>query len=362
MTNFYEELHLDKSRSVEEINAELNNLENTWKRREINNPEKATKILAMIIDAREAFKTEASKAQYDHELNAPDTPASNVDAEREANYQKWKAQAEHYLFENVQLDMAKEALRQASGYKNPDMIDADFFRLAALAEQGEDDQAALGFINKAILALPNQSSFHWIKSTILGNLYSSENDNKTALNYLENAKAEAKKALELSVSEGDVDKQIACLEILAELYSQNYNTDLNLAENYAKQAIALGDNEPDIRELLASIQKEKEVFQPYQGTNHPSTSSSSGHGCYIATAVYGSYDCPEVWTLRRYRDYKLSTTFAGRLFIKLYYKVSPILVNCFGNKVWFNKFWRGFLDRIIVRLRASGVSEDKYSD
>ena len=25
-------------------------------------------------------------------------------------------------------------------------------------------------------------------------------------------------------------------------------------------------------------------------------------GCYVATAVYGSYDCPEVWTLRRYRD------------------------------------------------------------
>ena len=25
-------------------------------------------------------------------------------------------------------------------------------------------------------------------------------------------------------------------------------------------------------------------------------------GCYVATCVYGSYDCPQVWTLRRYRD------------------------------------------------------------
>ncbi|MFR9028073.1 MAG: DUF2726 domain-containing protein [Clostridium sp.] len=25
-------------------------------------------------------------------------------------------------------------------------------------------------------------------------------------------------------------------------------------------------------------------------------------GCYIATAVYGSYDCPQVWVLRRFRD------------------------------------------------------------
>ncbi len=31
-------------------------------------------------------------------------------------------------------------------------------------------------------------------------------------------------------------------------------------------------------------------------------------GCYIATCVYGSYDCPQVWTLRRFRDYTLDET------------------------------------------------------
>lgn len=34
--------------------------------------------------------------------------------------------------------------------------------------------------------------------------------------------------------------------------------------------------------------------------------SDSEEGCYVATCVYGSYDCPQVWTLRRYRDYKLA--------------------------------------------------------
>ncbi|NLX93020.1 MAG: hypothetical protein GXZ02_03995, partial [Clostridiales bacterium] len=38
-------------------------------------------------------------------------------------------------------------------------------------------------------------------------------------------------------------------------------------------------------------------------------------GCYVATAVYGSYDCPQVWTLRRYRDYTLAETWYGRAFI-----------------------------------------------
>lgn len=32
-------------------------------------------------------------------------------------------------------------------------------------------------------------------------------------------------------------------------------------------------------------------------------------GCYVATCVYGSYDCPEVWTLRRFRDYSSLNNF-----------------------------------------------------
>ena len=36
------------------------------------------------------------------------------------------------------------------------------------------------------------------------------------------------------------------------------------------------------------------------GYSSSGTSSSSSGGCYVATAVYGSYDCPQVWTLRRF--------------------------------------------------------------
>ena len=54
-------------------------------------------------------------------------------------------------------------------------------------------------------------------------------------------------------------------------------------------------------------------------------------GCYIATCVYGSYDCPQVWTLRRYRDLRLGKSWCGRAFILLYYAVSPGLVACFGE-------------------------------
>ena len=49
-------------------------------------------------------------------------------------------------------------------------------------------------------------------------------------------------------------------------------------------------------------------------------------GCYVATCVYGSYDCPEVWTLRRYRDEHLAKSVFGRVFIRCYYSISPCIV------------------------------------
>lgn len=89
--------------------------------------------------------------------------------------------------------------------------------------------------------------------------------------------------------------------------------------------------------------------------------SSSG-GCYVATCVYGSYDCPEVWTLRRFRDYTLDATWYGRLFIKCYYAVSPTIVKWFGDTKWFKSFWRARLDKMVSNLNSKGVENTSYTD
>lgn len=91
------------------------------------------------------------------------------------------------------------------------------------------------------------------------------------------------------------------------------------------------------------------------------SSSNSGH-CYIATAVYGSYDCPEVWVLRRFRDEKLLQSFCGRLFVKCYYAFSPSLVALFSEKKWFCNLVRNFLDRIVIKLKAKGYKDERYYD
>lgn len=91
-------------------------------------------------------------------------------------------------------------------------------------------------------------------------------------------------------------------------------------------------------------------------------SNNSSDGCYVATCVYGSYDCPEVWTLRRFRDNTLAQTFSGRTFIHLYYAVSPHIVKCFGHTAWFKNMWRGTLDRMVSSLQSKGVESTPYED
>lgn len=86
----------------------------------------------------------------------------------------------------------------------------------------------------------------------------------------------------------------------------------------------------------------------------PILERSSQGGCYVATAVYGSYDCDEVWTLRRFRDEYLSKKIAGKIFIKLYYTISPTIVKWFGKTKWFNKINKKILDKWVINLRAKG--------
>ncbi len=107
-----------------------------------------------------------------------------------------------------------------------------------------------------------------------------------------------------------------------------------------------------------SIVHDKSAIQP--NTNYRPMSRKNG--CYIATCVYGSYDCPEVWVLRRYRDFKLSSNCFGKLFIKFYYSISPTIVRIFGSTLLFHKFWRRILNKKVSNLVKAGYSSLPYND
>ena len=89
---------------------------------------------------------------------------------------------------------------------------------------------------------------------------------------------------------------------------------------------------------------------------------SEKKGCYIATSIYGSYDCPQVWVLRRFRDNKLSKSWYGRAFIRLYYAVSPKLVMRYGQSKWFRKICKSKLDALVKRFHNQGIADTYYED
>lgn len=106
----------------------------------------------------------------------------------------------------------------------------------------------------------------------------------------------------------------------------------------------------------------EEWFIAYCSHYYEKGNSSSSEGCYIATAVYGSYDCPEVWVLRRFRDRYLKKYALGRLFIKFYYAFSPKMVLKFGNRKEFSQFFKSTLDKMVERLQKKGYESSNYYD
>lgn len=130
----------------------------------------------------------------------------------------------------------------------------------------------------------------------------------------------------------------------------NYDKYIEYYKDFAAQL-----NNFQISEQLQSLKDYKIKVDNYRADGKTS-------GCYIATAVYGSYDCQEVWTLRRFRDNYLALTWYGRTFIRVYYNLSPTIVKWFGHTIWFNRFWKVELNMIVGKLQRHGIENTPYKD
>lgn len=125
--------------------------------------------------------------------------------------------------------------------------------------------------------------------------------------------------------------------------------------DYEKVKDIIIQYEPDF-----DFSKYSKIIEDFEKTT--STSTTSSGGCYVATCVYGSYDCPEVWTLRRYRDNNVAKNWYGRLFIKIYYATSPTIIRFFGKTKWFKNMWKPKLDKMVRNLQNSGYKSTPYKD
>ena len=120
------------------------------------------------------------------------------------------------------------------------------------------------------------------------------------------------------------------------------------------------------KEKLANVKAKLRTINPNYVADKESQENVQA-GCYVATAVYGSYDCPQVWTLRRFRDNTLTGSWYGRAFIRVYYTISPTLVKWFGKTEWFKNFgsqlltvWSKSLTEWVQKIRHTMTENGKH--
>lgn len=264
MVDYYSELGLDKSKKLDEINSELNRLESTWKRREITNPEKATTMLALIIQARKVFSSDSSRSAYDDELSRDNKgpEVTDPDKARTEEINKWKSQARSY-YDSRQFDLAKVAVEKAISMSNANGDDESLFALAAdiYIDNGDLD-FAMTYINRAIIINPNVSSYYFAKGMIYDQQAASRYRNGGNVDY----RTESRKMFQMAASKaeqsGDRSSRArACGALAFSYYFQN-PIDKDKGEHFANLAVSYGgDSWGNADKVLSDIRDKREAAE-----------------------------------------------------------------------------------------------------
>lgn len=155
MIDYYEELSLVKESDIKHIQEELVRLESLWHKREVNSPEKANKMLGLIMDAKKVFASDASRRRYDGDLEVSRREPEDPDVSRSKSLEKWTKQARTF-YNDGQYDLAKASIDRALGYAGSESNNGDLFWLAAdIYLENNDLKLSLECINKAIITSPD---------------------------------------------------------------------------------------------------------------------------------------------------------------------------------------------------------------
>ena len=84
----------------------------------------------------------------------------------------------------------------------------------------------------------------------------------------------------------------------------------------------------------------------------PKPAPKKKEGCFVATAVYGNYEHPDVRTLRTFRDDVLATCRPGRKFIQWYYRNGPVAADWLNTHAGCRPVVRGLLATLVCGIRS----------
>ena len=263
MTDFYQELNLDPSLDAEALKRELSRLESVWKRRELTSPEKATRMMTVILDARSAFQDDVTRANYDRELAASRQAPAEEDpnADRAAAYRKWLDEAARYQ-RSGESDLAQMAIEKAVGFMDPAHEDPAAFLLAATVNRNAGNQsAAFQYVNRAIVLNPADPAPYVEKGLILDSRRLEEakrsNGDAEAIRSLTEAARSAFSLAEKKARAAGRNEELAhALGGLAWSYCNLPPVDKGLAKTCAEEGRQLGDSWNNCSAVLETLKKQ----------------------------------------------------------------------------------------------------------
>lgn len=261
VVNYYEELNLNKADSLDEITHALNQLESTWKRREITSPEKAIKMLALINDARSVFATEQSRSEYNSSLMARQ---ENVVQSPSEQFDKAWAEVESF-FDSKQWDLSKMAFEKALPLMDAAELDTERAeRVYAIGqeiylENGQYEQA-IDFANRYISIMPDFWIPYYNKQVILSKYIEFlRGQNLDASQYINNYRTTCQVWAKVSRNQNDNRATSNALSSLSVSYVSYPPIDYDLAENLAKEALELDPKNSGAKSVIQWLYQPREV-------------------------------------------------------------------------------------------------------
>lgn len=117
----------------------------------------------------------------------------------------------------------------------------------------------------------------------------------------------------------------------------------------------INDADATWRTTLRTLEKNYKEYNP----DYVMGKDTGEGNCFIATAVYGSYEAQEVKVLRSFRDMYLKTNFMGRRLVQYYYQYGEIIAKIINGKTTTKKVLAIFiLDPLVVLLQKALHIED----
>ncbi len=102
---------------------------------------------------------------------------------------------------------------------------------------------------------------------------------------------------------------------------------------------------------IITVRLFRQLKDPYLQSSYKEYKYTSGTGCFIATAAYGTPMHKDIDVLRAYRDKVLLKNKFGQIFVQNYYKYSPPIANELSKHDWARTVVRGMLKPVVAAAK-----------